>query len=55
MRYSKSFDRDFNWYLSVRHQFNFDGKEAYYDKKGSDLIVYDKNGVDGKKSFLFMG
>jgi hypothetical protein len=43
-KYSKGFERDFNWYLFMRHRFNFDGHLDRY-------IVYDPNGVDGKKAF----
>lgn len=45
MKYSKNFNRDFNWYLSMRNVFDFDG--ALYN----DEIIYDKNGIDGKKAF----
>lgn len=50
-KYKKEFERDFNWYLSMRHKFNFDGKCSYHNKKGQDIIVYDKNGVTGKEAF----
>lgn len=29
MKYSKEFERDFKWYLSMRHKFNFDGNRDY--------------------------
>ena len=45
MKYSKNFDRDFQWYLKVRNYFDFDGS-APKD------IAYDRNGIDGKKAFL---
>ncbi len=45
MKYSKNFNRDFEWYLSVRKLFNFDGYDDW------EYVVYDKNGVDGKKAF----
>ena len=44
MKYSKNFTRDFKWYIKVRHFFNFDGHE-------NRPIVYDRNGIDGKKAF----
>lgn len=44
VNYSKNFNRDFNWYLSVRHIFNFDGK-SYIESN------YNRNGLDGKKAF----
>jgi hypothetical protein len=49
--YSENYERDFNWYLKVRHLFNFDGNKEYFNKKGEDIIVADKNGVDGKEAF----
>jgi len=52
MKYKPDFERDFKWYLSVRHSFNFDGKAEYTNKKGKDIIIYDKNGVDGKLAFF---
>ena len=51
-KYSDSFKRDFSWYLSVRHIFNFDGNHSYFNKKGENIIQFDKNGVDGKKAFF---
>ncbi len=51
MKYSKEFERDFKWYLSMRHKFNFDGCNDYFDKKGNQLIKYDKNGFSGKEAF----
>lgn len=44
MKYSKNFNRDFNWYLSVRDKFNFFGSEVVD-------IIYDRNGIDGKQAF----
>jgi hypothetical protein len=43
-KYSENFKRDFNWYLSVRHQFNFDGH-------AERLITHDSKGIDGKRAF----
>lgn len=45
MKYSKKFEKDFRWYLSVRHKFNFDGS---LEKN----IVFDRNGIDGKMCFF---
>ena len=50
-KYNDNFNRDFNWYLSVRHRLNFDGCNHYFNKKGIDIIQHDKNGVSGKESF----
>ena len=38
--------------MTMRHRFNFDGSNAYFNKKGEDIIQYDKNGVDGKEAFF---
>ena len=51
-KYNTNFERDFNWYLYMRHIFNFDGSNNYFNKKGQNIIIYDKNGVDGKESFF---
>lgn len=50
-KYSLEFERDFKWYLKMRAMFNFDGSNGYLNKKGQDIIVYDKNGVTGKEAF----
>ena len=50
-KYSPEFERDFSWYLKMRTMFNFDGNANYYDKKGQNIIVYDKKGVSGKEAF----
>lgn len=44
MKYSTNFNRDFNWYLSVRNFFNFSGALP-------QDIIFDKSGIDGKKAF----
>lgn len=44
MKYSDNFNRDFKWYIKVRHLFNFDGS---LDRE----IEYDPLGIDGKKCF----
>ena len=51
-KYNANFERDINWYLSMRHKFNFDGSGGYWTKKGENIIQYDKNGVDGKEAFF---
>lgn len=51
MKYKSNFERDFNWYLSVRNTFNFDGSENYFNKKGINIIQKDKSGVSGKEAF----
>lgn len=51
MKYSDRFNKDFYWYLSVRHIFNFDGQHTYINKKGQSLITFDSNGVSGKEAF----
>jgi hypothetical protein len=49
---NSNFDRDFKWYLSMRHIFNFDGSNFYFNKKGDNIIQYDKNGINGKEAFF---
>ena len=51
MKYSKNFQRDYDWYLSVKDSFCFDGTDKYYNKKGVPLIQYDKNGKSAKECF----
>lgn len=52
MKYSEQFERDFKWYLSVRHFFNFDGQAEYFDRRtGYNLICYSPHGVSGKHAF----
>lgn len=51
-KYNANFERDFNWYLSMRHKFNFDGCAEYFNKKGEKIVIYDKNGVNGKDAFF---
>jgi hypothetical protein len=46
MTYSTNFTRDFNWYLKMRHLFNFDGKHKE--------VISDKNGIDGRKAFYLL-
>jgi len=51
-KYNVNFDRDFKWYLSMRHKFNFDGTNEYYNKEGKFVICYNKKGVTGKEAFF---
>lgn len=51
MKYSKKFERDYRWYLSVSDVFSFDGTKDYYNKKGVELIQFDKNGKTAKECF----
>lgn len=51
MKYSENFERDFKWFMSVRHIFIFDGCNDYRTKNGDKIIKYSPNGVDGKKAF----
>ena len=51
MKYSKNFERDYNWYLSVSHIFLFDGSKDYFNKKGIELIQFDKDGKTAKECF----
>ena len=51
INYSPSFERDFRWFLKMRHTFDFDGSSVYYNKKGESIIQYNKKGVDGKEAF----
>ena len=50
-KYNANFERDFNWYLRVKHLFDFDGVADYFNKNGSPVVQYDKNGVSGKEAF----
>jgi hypothetical protein len=45
MKYSKNFNRDFAWYLKMRHFFNFDGSLP-------PDIVFSADGIDGKQAFF---
>ncbi len=51
MKYSERFNKDFKWYLSIRHIFNFDGQHTYINKKGHTLVNYDPKGISGKEAF----
>lgn len=52
MGYKASFERDFRWYLSMRHTFSFDGASSYHNKRGEPIIQHDPKGVDGKRAFF---
>ncbi|MDG1950205.1 MAG: hypothetical protein P8J32_05340 [bacterium] len=51
MKYSSRFERDYEWYMSVSDIFCFDGCKHYFNKKGQDLVQFDKNGFTAKKCF----
>jgi hypothetical protein len=51
MKFSKSFERDYNWYFKWRSVFNFDGNNNYVNKQGRDLIVPSVNGKSAKECF----
>jgi hypothetical protein len=51
MRFSNRFNKDFNYYLYVRHTFNFDGCNEYFSSKGVSIIQSDIKGVNGKEAF----
>jgi len=51
LKYSTKFNRDYNWYLSVSHIFSFDGSKDYFNKKGIDIVQFDKNGKTAKECF----
>lgn len=51
MKYSKNFERDYNWYLKVSTIFTFDGTKDYYNKKGVELIQFNENGKTAKECF----
>jgi len=51
MKYSKKFERDFEWYSKNSNIFNFDGSFEYYNKVGESLIHFEENGVPAKKAF----
>ena len=50
-RYSKNFEQDYKWYLSISDIFNFDGRKEYYNKKGIEIIQFDENGKTAKECF----
>lgn len=36
----------------MRHIFDFDGTNEYYNKKGEKIIQEDKDGINGKEAFF---
>lgn len=52
IKYNSNFNRDFIWFLKIRHIFNFDGNDNYLNRKGLSIINYDKNGVSGKLAYF---
>jgi hypothetical protein len=51
IKYSKDFERDYEWYLKWCNVFNFDANSDYTDKKGNQLIIADENGNTAKECF----
>jgi hypothetical protein len=51
MKYSKEFERDYEWYLKNLDTFNFDGTNTYINKKGLDIIVPNEQGLTAKECF----
>lgn len=43
---------DIYWFLSVRHQLNFDGASDYCSRKGEKVVNYDRNGRNGIDAFF---
>ena len=46
MKYSNRFLKDVRWFIKMRHEFNFSGKDE------SDMVIYDRNGADGLKAYF---
>jgi len=46
MKYSKNFERDYNWYLTHKDQFTFDGS-----LDTSDKVIFSENGKSAKDCF----
>ena len=51
MKYSKSFERDYNWYRQHESFFDFDGVNVYYNNKGQSVINFNSDGKTAKESF----
>lgn len=51
IRFSKKFEDDYRWYVSMLEIFNFDGKAHYFNKQGEDLVQYAKEGLTAKECF----
>ena len=48
MKYSKNFERDYNWYLKYKDIFDFSGSP---DSK--ELVIKDENGLTAKECFYY--
>lgn len=51
MKFSKSFERDYDWYFNWRNVFSFDGNNNYTNKQGHSLIVPSDSGKTAKECF----
>ena len=54
MKISKSFKRDYEWYLSVSDIFTFDGVDIHRNKKGDKIVNYqteEKGGYSARVCF----
>jgi hypothetical protein len=57
MKFKSEFERDYNWYLSVKDKYDFDGVGEYIVRNtkskfaGQNIIQYDENGVTAKEAF----
>lgn len=53
MRYSKSFERDYKWYLHLisSDKFNFSGNANTLTSKGLEKVIYNPEGKSAKECF----
>ena len=51
MKFSKRFEKDYEWFKSMVDVFSFDGNEHYTNKKGVDIIQHDTKGNTAKECF----
>jgi hypothetical protein len=53
MKFSKKFESDYNWFISICHLFDTDGTPygGHINKKGKYIVQYDKDGLTAKESF----
>src|SRR5690348_16365156 len=53
MKYSKRFERDYDFYIKNLDFFDFCGKKdsEFVDKNGNSLVVFDDDGVSAKEAF----
>lgn len=53
MKYSKRFERDYNFYIKNLERFSFCGKKdnEFIDKKGNPIVIYDDEGINAKEAF----